>query len=139
MKNVEVNSNNTSQSVADRRNPRVDLETSQRRSSDNTWLSSLDECLTWHAETMAAETEAGKGLVSVPVPSNEAGSDPFERFLQSLVREVCVYFGRGYVKGNDHIVDAVRCAMLAHEQATLDTLSEETVSVMPVFTDPVFI
>jgi len=44
-----------------------------------------------------------------------------------------------YSKGNDHIVDAVRCAILAHEQATLNTLSEETVSVMPVLTNPVFI
>jgi len=44
-----------------------------------------------------------------------------------------------YSKGNDHIVDAVRCAMLAREQATLDTMSEETVSIMPVLTNPVFI
>lgn len=44
-----------------------------------------------------------------------------------------------YSKGNDHIVDAVRCAMLAHEQGTLDAVSEETVYVMPVLTDPIFI
>jgi len=44
-----------------------------------------------------------------------------------------------YSKGNDHIVDAVRCAMLAREQATLDSVSEETVSIMPVLTNPVFI
>lgn len=44
-----------------------------------------------------------------------------------------------YSKGNDHIVDAVRCAMLSHEQGTLDSVSEETVSVMPVLTNPVFI
>lgn len=43
-----------------------------------------------------------------------------------------------YSKGNDHIVDAVRCAMLAHEQGTLDAVSEKTVCVMPVLTDPVF-
>jgi len=44
-----------------------------------------------------------------------------------------------YSKGNDHIVDAVRCAMLAHEQNRLDGAREETVSVMPVITEPVFI
>ncbi len=41
-----------------------------------------------------------------------------------------------YSKGNDHIVDAVRCAMLAHEQGKLD--GEEVVCVMPVLTDPIF-
>lgn len=44
-----------------------------------------------------------------------------------------------YSKGNDHIVDAVRCAMLAHEQGRLDAVTEETVCIMPVLTDPVFI
>lgn len=44
-----------------------------------------------------------------------------------------------YSKGNDHIVDAVRCAMLAHEQGTLDSVTEERVCVMPVFTNPIFI
>ncbi len=44
-----------------------------------------------------------------------------------------------YSKGNDHIVDAVRCAMLAHEQGSLDEVTEETVCVMPVLTDPIFI
>lgn len=44
-----------------------------------------------------------------------------------------------YSKGNDHIVDAVRCAMLSHEQNRLDGAREETVSVMPVVTDPVFV
>ena len=29
--------------------------------------------------------------------------------------------------------------MLAHEQGTLDAVSEETVYVMPVLTDPIFI
>ncbi len=43
-----------------------------------------------------------------------------------------------YSKGNDHIVDAVRCAMLAHEQNRLDGAREETVSVMPVITEPIF-
>lgn len=44
-----------------------------------------------------------------------------------------------YSKGNDHIVDAVRCAMLAHEQGTLDLVKEQTVYVMPLLTDPIFI
>lgn len=44
-----------------------------------------------------------------------------------------------YSKGNDHIVDAVRCAMLAHEQGMLDGVREETVCVVPVLTDPIFI
>lgn len=44
-----------------------------------------------------------------------------------------------YSKGNDHIVDAVRCAMLAHEQGVLDSVKEETVYVMPLLTDPIFI
>ena len=44
-----------------------------------------------------------------------------------------------YSKGNDHIIDAVRCAMLAREQGRLDQVSEETVSLMPVLTDPIFI
>ncbi len=44
-----------------------------------------------------------------------------------------------YSKGNDHIVDAVRCAMLAHEQGTLDEVTEETVCLMPLLTDPIFI
>ena len=35
--------------------------------------------------------------------------------------------------------DAVRCAMLAREQANLDQVGEETVSLVPVMTDPVFV
>jgi hypothetical protein len=44
-----------------------------------------------------------------------------------------------YSKGNDHVIDAVRCAMLAREQSVLDLVGEETVSLKPVLTDPVFI
>lgn len=44
-----------------------------------------------------------------------------------------------YSKGNDHIVDAVRCAMLAHGQGRLDAVTEERVCVMPILTDPIFI
>ena len=44
-----------------------------------------------------------------------------------------------YAKGNDHIIDAVRCAMLVREQANLDQVGEETVSLVPVMTDPVFV
>jgi hypothetical protein len=41
--------------------------------------------------------------------------------------------------GNDHIIDAVRCAMPAREQANLDLVGEETVSLSPLVTEPVFI
>jgi hypothetical protein len=44
-----------------------------------------------------------------------------------------------YSKGNDHIIDAVRCALLAREQANLDQVGEETVSLKPLVTEPVFI
>jgi len=44
-----------------------------------------------------------------------------------------------YSKGNDHIVDAVRCALLAREQGKLDQGAQETVSLMPLVTDPVFL
>lgn len=43
-----------------------------------------------------------------------------------------------YSKGNDHIIDSVRCAVLAREQGSLDQVTEETVCVMPVLTDPIF-
>jgi hypothetical protein len=43
-----------------------------------------------------------------------------------------------YSKGNDHIIDAVRCAMLAHEQGKLDEITEETVCLMPLLTAPIF-
>lgn len=44
-----------------------------------------------------------------------------------------------YSKGNDHIIDAVRCAMLAREQGRLDEVREETVSLVPVVTAPIFV
>ena len=44
-----------------------------------------------------------------------------------------------YAKGNAHIIDAVRCALLVREQANLDQVGEETVSLVPVMTDPVFV
>lgn len=44
-----------------------------------------------------------------------------------------------YSKGNDHIIDAVRCAMLAQEQGRLDGCREETAFVVPSLTDAVFI
>ena len=40
---------------------------------------------------------------------------------------------------SDHVIDAVRCAMLVSKEGTLDPIGEETVSLKPVFTDPVFI
>ena len=42
-------------------------------------------------------------------------------------------------KGNDHVVDAVRCAMLVREEGKLDPIGGEVVSFRPVFTDPVFV
>jgi hypothetical protein len=44
-----------------------------------------------------------------------------------------------YSKGNDHIIDAVRCAMLAREQGALDQAREESVSLVPLVTEPVFV
>jgi len=44
-----------------------------------------------------------------------------------------------YSKGNDHIIDAVRCAVLIREQGKLDQVREETVFLAPVLTDPVFV
>lgn len=44
-----------------------------------------------------------------------------------------------YSKGNDHIVYAVRCAMLVREEGNFDPLGEETVSLKPVLTNPVFV
>ena len=44
-----------------------------------------------------------------------------------------------YSKGNDHIIDAVRCAVLAREQGNLGQGREETVSLAPLITEPVFI
>jgi len=43
-----------------------------------------------------------------------------------------------YSKGNDHIVDAVRCAMLAREQQGLDDIEVVVPNVTPVMTDPIF-
>ena len=44
-----------------------------------------------------------------------------------------------YAKANDHTIDAVRCAMLVPEQANLYQVGEETVTLMPVMTSPVFV
>lgn len=44
-----------------------------------------------------------------------------------------------YSKGNDHIIDAVRCAMLMREEGNIEELESETVYLNPVTTDPVFI
>ena len=44
-----------------------------------------------------------------------------------------------YSKGNDHIIDAVRCAMLAREQGKLDEVRAENVNLTPVLTEPIFL
>ncbi len=44
-----------------------------------------------------------------------------------------------YSKGNDHIIDAVRCAMLAREQGNTEPVSKViVVSLTPLLTDPIF-
>ena len=43
-----------------------------------------------------------------------------------------------YSKGNDHIVDAVRCAMLVRDQQRLDEMEVIVPTVRPVWTDPIF-
>jgi len=43
-----------------------------------------------------------------------------------------------YSKGNDHIVDAVRCAMLVRDQKRLDQIEEIVPTITPVLTDPIF-
>jgi len=43
-----------------------------------------------------------------------------------------------YSKGNDHIVDAVRCAMLARERERSDDFEVIVPNVVPVWTDPIF-
>ncbi|MBI4776966.1 MAG: hypothetical protein HY788_22760 [Deltaproteobacteria bacterium] len=44
-----------------------------------------------------------------------------------------------YSKGNAHIIDAVCCAMPARGQSVLNQVREETASLVPPATDPVFI
>jgi hypothetical protein len=43
-----------------------------------------------------------------------------------------------YSKGNDHIIDAVRCAMLVRELGRLNFTDNQTVYVMPILTAPIF-
>ena len=43
-----------------------------------------------------------------------------------------------YSKGNDHIVDAVRCAMLVRDQQRIDDIEVIVPTVTPVLTDPIF-
>lgn len=44
-----------------------------------------------------------------------------------------------YSKGNDHIIDAIRCALLIREEESLDLGGEEVVSLKPLLTDPIFV
>ncbi|MHB1462033.1 MAG: terminase large subunit domain-containing protein [Armatimonadota bacterium] len=43
-----------------------------------------------------------------------------------------------YSKGNDHIIDAVRCAVLMHEHGSIEAANEQMVCLMPVLTNPIF-
>jgi hypothetical protein len=44
-----------------------------------------------------------------------------------------------YSKGNDHVIDAVRCAMLIRELGDMESTAEETVFLKPVLTAPIFV
>jgi len=44
-----------------------------------------------------------------------------------------------YSRGNDHVIDAVRRVTLAREQSVLNQVGEETVSLVPLTTEPVFV
>jgi len=44
-----------------------------------------------------------------------------------------------YSKGNDHVVDAVRCAVLVRDEERLDGMSEVVPRVHPLLTDPIFL
>ena len=51
-----------------------------------------------------------------------------------------LHHGRGInANGNNHIIDAARCAMLSGEQANHEQVGKETVSLVPVMTDPAFV
>ena len=58
-----------------------------------------------------------------------------------VTTHICtLHHGRGiYANGNNLVIDAARCAMLSGEQANLDQVGKETVSLVPVMTDPVFV
>ena len=43
-----------------------------------------------------------------------------------------------YSKGHDHIIDAVRCAVLVRELGRLNLGESQSVSVMPLYTAPIF-
>ncbi len=79
-------------------------------------------------------------ILFMPGGSNTGQAEDLELEDQCTTHTYTLRDGRViYSKGNDHIIDAVRCALLAREQANLDQVGEETVSLIPVLTDPVFI
>ena len=68
------------------------------------------------------------------LPSNDLEiEDQFTTHTYTLANGKVIYS-----KGNDHIVDAVRCAMLVRDQERLDEVQVITPRVHPVMTDPVF-
>jgi hypothetical protein len=68
------------------------------------------------------------------LPANDIEiEDQFTTHTYTLVNGKVIYS-----KGNDHIVDAVRCAMLVRDQERLDGLQEVTPTVYPRLTDPIF-
>ena len=44
-----------------------------------------------------------------------------------------------YSKGNDHVVDAVRCAVLVRDEERLDGMTEVVPRLHPLLTDPIFL
>jgi hypothetical protein len=88
--------------------------------------------------TLSAILYATSASVSPRQRSRPSGGQPGE--FHFTTHTYTLRDGRViYSKGNDHIIDAVRCALLAREQADLDQFGEETVSLVPILTDPVFI
>jgi len=70
----------------------------------------------------------------VPPAEDSEVEDQFTTHTYTLHNGIVVYS-----KGNDHVVDAVRCTLLAREQGKLDQAGEETVSLTPLVTEPIFL
>lgn len=92
-----MSSDNTTVEIRDWQNPRVGSSLDLAMSSDKTCSrnsSDPKECL---PEQWLREMPAGKRLMSVPFPSSERESDPFESILQCLIGKMGVDLGCGDV------------------------------------------
>lgn len=68
------------------------------------------------------------------LPDDDSGiEDEFTTHTYTLRDDKVIYS-----KGNDHIIDAIRCAMLAREQGSLEGTTTERSCVMPLLTNPLF-